>query len=262
MSPYSLAAGDLVGGFRRFDVWMGLAWLDLKLRYRRTLVGPFWLPLSSVVTIAIMGFVYAKLFKMDLATYFPYLACGLALWSLIASFIADAHSVFVSAAPIAHQTPLPFSLYVLRRVANGLIQFLHTWVSFWAVALCFRVPFGPGTLMVLPGLAMLSLFGFWITLGLGSVCLRYRDLAQLIIVGTQLLFLVTPIFWRIDLLTDQRWLATCNPAYHLLEICRAPLLGQPTPWGSWQAVLVINAAGCLVAFAIFARCRSRLAYWM
>src|ERR1700685_1096754 len=108
MTSYSSAARDLSDGLRRLDIWLGLAWLDLKLRYRRTLVGPFWLPLSSVVTIGIMGFVYAKLLKMEMRTYFPYLACGLALWSLISAFIADAHSVFVSAAHIAHQTPLPY----------------------------------------------------------------------------------------------------------------------------------------------------------
>jgi lipopolysaccharide transport system permease protein len=262
MVNYPSAAGDLTGGFRRFDIWLGLAWLDLKLRYRRTLVGPFWMPLSSVVTITVMGFIYGKLFGMPLAEYFPYLACGLALWSLISAFIADAHSVFVSAAPIAHQTPLPYSLYVLRRVANGFIQFIHTSVSFWVVALFFRVPFGVHTLMALPALVMLAWFGFWITLGMGTVCLRFRDLAQIIIVGTQLLFLVTPIFWTIDRLADQRWLATYNPCFHLLEICRAPLLGQPTPWNSWIAVLVINAVGSVLAFAVFARCRKRLAYWM
>jgi lipopolysaccharide transport system permease protein len=262
MNDYPSAARDLADGIRRLDIWLGLAWLDLKLRYRRTLVGPFWLPLSSVVTIAIMGFVYSRLFHMVLADYFPYLACGLALWSLISSFINDAPSVFISAAHVAHQTPLPFSLYVLRRVANAVIQFAHTSVSFWVVAICFHVPFGIGTLMAVPGLLMLSVFGFWITLALGTICLRYRDLAQVIAVATQLMFLVTPIFWQVEQLSDQQWLAAYNPIFHLLQICRAPLLGQPVPWDSWSAALLINAAGCLFAFAVFARCRRRLAYWM
>ena len=262
MVNYPTAAGDLTGGFRRFDIWLGLAWLDLKLRYRRTLVGPFWLPLSSVVTIAVMGFIYGKLFKMNLAEYFPYLACGLALWSLISSFIANAHSVFVSMlrSPIRRRSRIRYTC--CGTVANGFIQFIHTSVSFWAVAICFGVPFGIHTLMALPALAMLAWFGIWITLGLGTVCLRFRDLAQIIIVGTQLLFLATPIFWKIDLLADQHWLATCNPCFHLLEICRAPLLGQPTPWNSWLAVLVINGVGSVLAFAVFAHCRNRLAYWM
>ncbi len=256
------AARDLAEGIRRVDVWLGLAWLDLKLRYRRTLLGPLWLPLTSVVTIAIMGFVYSKLMHVTLTDYFPYLACGLSLWSLIASFANDAPAVFISAAPIARQTPLPFSLYVLRCVANAVIQFLHTSVSFWAVAICFRIPLGLETLMVIPGLLMLCVFGFWMTLALATVCLRYRDLAQVITMVTQLMFLVTPVFWRIEQLGGQRWLASCNPICHLLEICRAPLLGQPIPYLSWGAVLLFNAVGCLVAYAVFARCRNRLVYWM
>jgi ABC-type polysaccharide/polyol phosphate export permease len=262
MNSFPSAARDLADGIRRLDIWMGLAWLDLKLRYRRTLVGPFWLPLSSVVTVAIMGFVYAKLLNQPVATFFPYLACGLALWSLISSFINDAPSVFIGAAHVAHQTPLPFSLYVLRRVANAVIQFVHTSVSFWVVALWFHVPFGWGAFMVLPGVLMLSVFGFWVTLALGTICLRYRDLAQVVGVATQLIFLITPIFWKVEILTDQRWLATCNPIFHLLEICRAPMLGSPIPWNSWMAACVINAVGCLFAFIVFARCRRRLAYWM
>jgi len=262
MNNYPSAARDLAEGARRLDIWLGLAWLDLKLRYRRTLVGPFWLPLSSLVTIAIMGLVYARLFHMELASYFPYLASGLALWTLISSFINDAPAVFISAAHVAHQTPLPFSLYVLRRVANALIQFAHTSVSFWAVAICFHVPMGLKTLMVVPGLLMLSIFGFWVTLALGTICLRFRDLAQVIAVATQTLFLVTPIFWSVEQLSDYRWLAWWNPVYHLLEVCRAPMLGKPIPWGSWGAVTLLNAAGCLIAFAVFARCRRRLAYWM
>jgi len=262
MTNYPSAARDLAEGIRRLDIWLGLAWLDLKLRYRRTLVGPFWLPLSSVVTIAVMGFVYSRLFHMPLADYFPYLACGLALWTLISSFVNDAPAVFIGAAHVAHQTPLPFSLYVLRRVANALIQFVHTSVSFWAVAICFGVPFGFNTLMFIPGLLMLSIFGFWVTLALGTICLRYRDLAQVIAVATQTIFLVTPIFWSVKEIADYRWLATCNPFFHLLELCRAPMLGKPVPWDSWAVVTLLNVIGCLIAFAVFARCRKRLAYWM
>ena len=262
MTNYASAARDLASGIRRVDIWATLAWLDVKLRYRRTVIGPFWLPLSSVVSITMMGFVYSQLLQMKLSEYFPYLACGLALWSLIASFANDAPTVFVAAAHVAQQTPLPFSLYVLRRVANAVIQFLHTSVSFWAVALYFGVPFGTQTLMVIPGLMMLSVFGFWLTLVVGTVCLRYRDVGQAMTVITQLFFLMTPIFYRVDQLASLRWIADYNPVYHLVEICRAPMLGLPTPWESWWAACLINSAGSLVAFWVFARCRKRLAYWM
>ena len=264
MTSYASAARDLRSGFRRFDIWLTLAWMDLALRYRRTMLGPLWLLLSAVINIAIMGFVYPLLLGIKLEDYFPYLACGLALWSLIAGFANDAPGVFVGAAHMAHQTPLPFSLYVFRRVANAFIQFLHTSVSFWAVAIIFHVPFGVRTLAVIPGMAMLCLFGCWLTLVIGVVSLRYRDLGQVIGVMIGLLFLVTPIFWKVEILERKHamWLASCNPVYHLLEICRAPLLGQPVAWTTWLAVTLINVLGCSLAFVVFARFRKRLAFWM
>jgi ABC-type polysaccharide/polyol phosphate export permease len=262
MRNYSAAAGDLTAGFRRWDIWLTLAWLDIKLRYRRTLIGPFWMALTSIVSVGIMGLVYSRLFRMNMREYFPYLACGMALWSLIASLTNEAPAVFVNAAHLARQTPLPYSIHVLRRVANSVLQFLHTWVSFWCVALCFGVPVGFRTLGVVPGLAMLCLFGYWLTLLVGTICLRYRDLGQAMTIATQILVLITPIFWHKRNLTDANWIVACNPVFHLLEICRAPLLGQPVPWNSWLIVLAINATGCLVAFVLFAQYRKRIAYWM
>lgn len=262
MRNYSAAAGDLAAGLRRWDIWLTLAWLDIKLRYRRTLLGPFWLALTSIVSVTIMGVVYSKLFKTSMSDYFPYLACGMALWSLIASFTNEAPAVFVNAAYLARQTPLPYSIHVLRRVANSVLQFLHTWVSFWCVALFFGLPFGLHMLAIIPALAMLCLFGYWMTLLVGTVCLRYRDLGLATSIVTQILVLVTPIFFHKTLLADATWIANFNPVYHLLEICRAPLLGQPTPWFSWWAVLAINGVGCIAAFVLFAKYRKRLAYWM
>lgn len=262
MTNFALAARDLHSGLRRTDIWLTLAWLDIKLRYRRTMIGPFWLPLSSVISITMMGIVYSRLFGATMQDYFPYLAAGLALWSLIASFATDAPAVFVGSAHLAHQTPLPFSLYVLRRVANTVIQFLHTSVSFWVVALYFGVSFNIQTLLVIPGIVMLAVFGFWLTLAVGTVCLRYRDLGQAMTVITQLFFLLTPLFYRIEQLESLQWIALFNPAYHLVEICRAPLLGLPIPWTSWGAACAINVLGCALAFAIFAKARKRLAYWM
>lgn len=262
MTNYSAAAGDLSAGMRRWDIWLTLAWLDIKLRYRRTLIGPFWLALTAIVTVGVMGLVYSQLFHQPIATYLPYLACGMALWSLIASLTNEAPAVFVNAAHVARQTPLPYSVHVLRRVANSVLQFLHTWVSFWCVAVCFGVPLGLSTLWIVPALGMLCIFGYWITLLAGTVCLRFRDLGQATTIGTQLLVLITPIFWPKQQLANAQWIVNCNPVFHLIEICRAPLLGEPVPWTSWLAVLAINAAGCAAAFVLFAKYRRRLAYWM
>ena len=58
------------------------------------------------------------------------------------------------------------------------------------------------------------------------------------------------------------WAATFNPLYHLLEIIRAPLLGEPPSAQEWLISFAITACGCVVALSFFARFRARVAYWV
>ena len=82
-----------------------------------------------MISTTMMGIVYSRfpVLRCDDAGLFPYLAAGLALWSLIASFANDALAIVCRGGRSeAHQTPLPFSGSTFcARVANMVIQFLH-----------------------------------------------------------------------------------------------------------------------------------------
>ena len=81
-----LAVQDLWDGIRGTLLWLMLGWQDIKQRYRRSVIGPFWLTLSYGAMIAGMGPLYGSLLQQDISTYFPYLATGFVVWFLIALF--------------------------------------------------------------------------------------------------------------------------------------------------------------------------------
>src|SRR5262249_38991878 len=83
------ARADLVGGLRRWELWGTLGWRDIRQRYRRSTLGPFWLTISMGVMVAALGLVYAELFGHTLADYLPQLALGLIVWSFISTPIVD-----------------------------------------------------------------------------------------------------------------------------------------------------------------------------
>src|SRR5690242_3738603 len=89
--PTRLAAAvaDLVHGFQRSWMWSALAMQDIRLRYRGSLLGPFWLTISTIIMIAAMGLIYARLFHVDTATYLPFLAVGLVLWQFLSTVINE-----------------------------------------------------------------------------------------------------------------------------------------------------------------------------
>src|SRR5687767_13211467 len=88
-SGFRLASRDILDGTSKFHLWGMLGWHDIRQRYRRSLIGPFWLTISTGVMVLALGILYAGLFKFDVSSYLPYLGVGLITWSLISTVINE-----------------------------------------------------------------------------------------------------------------------------------------------------------------------------
>lgn len=253
---------DLRDGALRWRLWSRLGWHDIRKRYRRSVLGPFWLTLSMAVMVGSLGLIYGTLFRLDLEGYLPFLAVGLATWTLIASFLNEGCISFIELEPLIKNVRIPMSVHILRALWRNLIIYGHNIVIFAVVALIFGIWPGAAGLLAVAGLALLLVNAGWIMLLLGMICTRFRDVPPIIGSVIQLLFFVTPVMWKPELLGDRRYLMILNPFYHLLEVIRAPLLGHVPGWESWVAGLLFAAAGWAFTFACFARFRKRIAYWL
>ncbi|MDB5827110.1 MAG: type transporter, partial [Variovorax sp.] len=85
-------------GTRRTDIWWTLAWFDIVLRYRRSMLGPLWLTLSMGAMIGGMGPLYSSLFGTELSKFFPHLALGLIFWGFFSSMVIDSCNTFIGSA--------------------------------------------------------------------------------------------------------------------------------------------------------------------
>ena len=86
---FTRARTDLVDGFRRRELWLHLGWQDIKQRYRRSVLGPFWITIATGTTAVAMGGLYSKLFHLDLSVHLPYVTLGLIIWNLINAAILE-----------------------------------------------------------------------------------------------------------------------------------------------------------------------------
>lgn len=257
------AREDLLEGGRRWRLWSKLGWHDIRKRYRRSVLGPFWLTLSMAAMVASLGLIYGTLFRLDLQDYLPFLAVGLATWTFISSFLNEGCTSFIDLEPLIKNVRIPMSLHILRVLWRNLIIYAHNIVIFAVVALIFGVwPGVMGILLALAGLGLLLVSAVWIMLLCGMICTRFRDVPPIVASVIQLLFFITPVMWKPELLGDRRYLMVLNPFYHMIEIIRAPLLGQLPHWQNWAVALLFAAAGWAFTFAFFARFRKRIAYWL
>jgi ABC-type polysaccharide/polyol phosphate export permease len=226
------------------------------------MLGPFWLTLSMAIMIGALGFLYGQLFGIELATYMPFLTLGFIIWGFISSVITDGCLSLIAAEGFIRQVRLPFTLHALRCVWRNLIMLAHNALVFVPVAIIFQIWPGWPALLLIPGMMLLIINAVWVTLLLGAVCARFRDIPPIAASLVQIAFFLTPIIWMPELLRERVMFAEANPFYHFVEMVRAPLLGIVPQMQTYNVVIGVTMVGWAVTWLFFRRFRCRLAYWI
>ena len=203
-----------------------LAQQDVKLRYRGSILGPFWQTLTTAVMIGGMGLIYAELFHTELYDYLPMLTVGLIFWMFIAGMITEGCGTFVGVQGVIQQVRLPFSLHAYRLVYRNLLLLAHNFVIVPIVLLMFPHPISWFRLIELvPGLILILITGLWVSVLLGMISARFRDVPPIVASIVQVVFFMTPVMWPLGALGPER-----APRYGLINRDeRQPPLGFTLP---------------------------------
>lgn len=264
MSSLNSACKDVQAALVHHQIITTLGWQDVATRYRRSRVGAFWLTINMMVMLAVLGVVFGSLFRQPLAEFFPYLAIGLIIWGLLASLINEGCTSFIAVSDTILQVRMPLITHVLRLVWRNLIILGHNLLILPLLFLAFMKPISWLALLALPGLGLLVLNATWIMLVAAVACTRFRDLIQISQNLVQMLFYITPIIWSPELLPGRAGTALLdfNLFYHLIQIVRAPLLGQVPTMLSWVVATGAALIGWAVALLFFGRYHKRIPYWL
>lgn len=239
-----------------------LAWLDIKLRYRGSVLGPFWLTISTAIMVAALGFLYSTLFHTDIHTYLPFLGLSLVLWGYIATLVGEACTAFTAVETTIRAFRMPLFVHATRTVWRNILVLGHNVVVIVVVFIIFSVHLTLGSLMALPGVALWVVDSLAVCLLLGAFCARFRDVPPIVASIMQIAFFVSPIIWQPHQASRIIRYLPINPFYVLMEVVRGPLLGEPTGRIIWASALIWSALLCLVSWLAFVRVRNRIAFWV
>jgi lipopolysaccharide transport system permease protein len=251
-------------GLKAWRLALMFASQDVRQRYRRSVIGPFWITISMLIVICAIGFIFGALLEAPADELMPFLSVGIILWTFIQSTVAEGCNSFTSGEAIIKQIPLPLFVQVERVVFRNLIILAHNAVIIPLLFLFLKSGSNGWILFILPGLVALVLCLSAVVLALAILCTRFRDIAQIVANLLQMFFYVTPIIWLPALLQDKGkgWVMDVNPLYHLIEIVRAPVLGSAPSRLSWTIVLGVCILSWIIALLLFNRFRRRIAYWL
>jgi lipopolysaccharide transport system permease protein len=256
------AMEDVTDGAALWRLGLTLGWLDIKLRYRGSMLGPFWLTISTAVWIGAMGALYSLLFHMDLHGYLPFLALSLVLWTALGGLVGDACNTFLQSEATIRSMRMPFFVHAVRVVVRTVIGLAHNIPVVVVVFALFGTWPGSTGFWALPGFALWTVDAFATCIALGSLCARFRDIPPIVGSVMQIAFFITPIMWRPEQLGAHGWWLKLNPFNDFLEVVRQPLLGAVPTVSMWIAAAGYSGLFCLLTALLFVRVRGRLAFWM
>jgi lipopolysaccharide transport system permease protein len=260
--PTDSAWADWWAGTRRIDLWSTLAWYDIVLRYRRSLLGPLWITLSMGLLLLGMGPLYAALFGVPLARFYPHLALGIIFWNFFSGTINEGCQVFITAASYLKQGEVPRSVFVWRSLARQLFFLAHHVVLYLPVALWAGLRPSPQMLLIVPGLLVVIINLHALSISLGLLSARFRDVPNIVASSLQLLMFLTPVFWFPEKLPERSRFILYNPLAQLLDILRLPLLGgSPAPGTVWF-LIYFTSLNVAVAALLYAAWRRQVVYWV
>jgi lipopolysaccharide transport system permease protein len=261
------------GGLRRLlsprelwrfrDVALQIAWRDLKVRYRQTVLGAAWAVLQPVATMVVFSIFFGRLAHLSSegSSYWLFSLAGLVPWTYFSTALLLGADSLVTNASLVSKVYFPRIFIPMGVIVAGLVDLTI------ALTLLLVIVAAAGTalsvaLLALPLLVVITVAAtLGVSTGLAAVNVRYRDVRYVVPFAVQLLLFATPIAYPSTLLhSPWRTLAAINPMTGVVEGFRWAVLGRPA--APWTLIAVSAAAAALIllgGLAYFARVERRFA---
>jgi lipopolysaccharide transport system permease protein len=247
--------------------WMALVRIDLRRRYRRSVLGMGWSLLHPIAMTIVLCVVFGGLLNESRRDYAPFLLSGLTFWAFVTGAVTQGCHCFLQGESYIRQQPAPLAIYPLRTVLGAGFHFILG----FGIALAFVWwihGFGnlPALLTLVPTFALLFVFGWSVAVCTGVANVIFQDSQHLIEIAMQIGFYATPIMYRPDMLMGRRlvsWFIRVNPFAAFLELIRRPLLDGELPSG-WAVGLAALATAVAIAAAALAlkRFEKRMIFYL
>ena len=250
------AIKDFYLGAKEWRIWYLMAMIEIKMRYKRSKLGQFWLTLSNAINIATLGCIWSYLFKIAVKEYLPYVAVNLFLWSLLSGVITEGCQMFIAGAKYMQQIPIQKSSFAYMNVFRNLVIFGHNMVALLVVFIIFPPQIGFNIIFGLAGFILILINAVWVSLFIGIISVRFRDIPAIISSLLQLAFYSTPTIWKLESMPSKIIaLSNFNPFNIFISIVRDGIFNRQPNTQYWITALGITVFGWLFTGYIFAKYR-------
>lgn len=253
---------ELAAAWKYRDLVSQLVSRDLKLRYKRSVLGVVWTMLNPLAMMLVLTLVFSHLFRFTIPYYSVYVLSGMVLWNLFAQSTTSAMSALVWGGPLLSRIYAPRTLFALTAVGTGLANLLISLGPLAAIMAATGVPFRPALVWILAPIILTAVFALGVALLLSTVAISFPDLVEMYQIALSAWYFLTPVLYPIAILPENSrgWLQF-NPMYYLVELFRVPIYsGNAFDTRTLLVAVLISVAVLIVGWTVFTARADKIAY--
>lgn len=231
--------------FPYWDLTWELVQRELRVRYRRSLIGFTWTMLQPLLMMGVMDIAFSTIFRFNVDNYPVYVLAGLLFWNFFSQSIVASMNSLRANSGLIQKLPVPKSVFPLAVVISGIINLLLALLPLLALLLVTGHPLRPALLFLPVSIAIAALFTLGAGLLLAPLAVFFHDIVELIGVILQTVLFLTPIMYPMAIVPPRwHWIIRFNPVRSILEVFRDPIFYGKIPPASHLTV----AVGLAIAF--------------
>ncbi len=263
-SRFRKAFDDVAQCIALLPVWIPLSAKGIAGQHRRLFFGLAWVPMSAVIYTYLLGYVFSWIRGHEYLEFTVYLFGGYMCWQFIQGSVTGGFGLLTKNKAGILNSQLPFSYYVAKHVFELSVSFSLVFFFFLVARIVSTNESWTNFYMIIPAMILYLVTSAAATTFFSFVSIRFRDLEMPISTLMRIMFLFTPIIWMLEDREGSRraLFVMFNPFYHVLEILRAPLIGDTVEPINWIVSVSICITFCVLAAVAFVRYRSRITYWI
>ena len=231
-------------GFKKYkNLLRELVIRDIKIRYRRSILGILWTVLNPLLMMSVLTVVFSTIFKSNIENFPVYYLCGSLLFTFNSESTTQAQMSIIGNSSLIKKVYIPKYLFPLSRVLSSLVNALFSFVALIIVMIITKTSFQVTMILSFYPIACLFMFTSGLSFILSVYTVFFRDLVHLYGVFILIWMYLTPLFYPIEMLPDNvKRIVYMNPLYHFINYFRKIVIDGYIPSINEHIILFLTGS--------------------
>ena len=237
-----------IQNFKKFQPLLAeLVARDIKIKYRRSVLGVLWTLLNPLFMMIILSVVFSSIFKFDIENFPLYILSGQLIFNFFNDATTSSMTSIIGSAALIKKVYVPKYLFVIARVFSSFINLMASLVALILVMVAMRADLHWTVIFSVIPLAMIILFSLGVGMLLAALTVKFRDIMHLYSVFTTGLLYLTPVIYPMSILPESvRTVVNINPLTNMVQMFRDVMFYNTLPTFSAVVLGVVEVAVALI----------------